>query len=209
MVRDPEERVFTQGYNLKRKTVNQLYSYPNVAHVNNKSLKFRPAIMDNIAYRVICGKATLFLEAMRRFPDEEIFIVMDVDMIVIKSLKGLREEMMDYDLGAVWVNEGKIMGGFIAIRRCYMMKRFLKEWGKKMSWGRYTYNKDQPALAEVFNKYLGKVEFLSLPRQYLDHTENLNSYVWSAHKVKNFGSKKSRAIKYADYVNIMRGNING
>jgi len=63
----------------------------------------------------------------------------------------------------------------------------------------YTYNKDQPAMAKTFNKFHGKIEFLLLTRQYLDHLERKNSYVWSAHKSNKLGAKRIRVKKYSKY----------
>ena len=210
LLHEPNMKVFIQGYNLKPYQVKKIKTFSNVVFFKNDKLYFDKSIMDETHYRVICWKANQFLEAFEKFPDEELYIIMDVDMILIQPLTELKEQMNNYDLGAVWVNKGKIMGGFNAIKRTPIMVEFLESWSKKMTTGRYTYNKDQPSMAKTFNEFLGKIEFLLLTRQYLDHLEREDSYVWSAHKVKNFGTKESRFKKYKNYtrtIKIERGII--
>ena len=197
---EPDMKVFIQGYNLTKDQIKSIKSFKNVVLLKNDKLYFDKSIMDKIEYRVICWKANQFLEAFEKFPDEDLFIIMDIDMILVKPLTQLKKQMIDYDFGAVWVHKNKIMGGFNAIKRNSIMVEFLKSWSNKMTAGRYTYNKDQPTMAKTFNKFLGKIDFLLLSRQYLDASENINSYVWSAHKSKKLGSKKQRFIKYQKYI---------
>ena len=199
LLHEPDMKVFIQGYNLTKKQLKEINSFSNVVLLKNDKLEFDKSIMDKIEYRVICWKANQFLEAFERFPDEDLFIIMDVDMILVQPLTKLKNDMKNYDLGAVWVSRKKIMGGFNAIRRSHIMVDFLKSWSKKITTGRYTYNKDQSAMAKTFNEFLGKIDFLLLTRQYLDHLEKKDSYVWSAHKVSTRGLKIKRFKKYTDY----------
>jgi len=196
---EPDMKVFIQGYNLTEEQEEEINSFKNVVLLKNDELKFDIKLMNKIEYRVICWKANQFLEAFKKFPEEDLFIIMDVDMILVQSLTELKEQMKSHDLGAVWVGEKKIMGGFNAIRKTPIMVEFLKSWSKKMTTGIYTYNKDQPSMAKTFNEFSGKIEFLLLTRQYLDHLEREESYVWSAHKSDKLDSKHIRVKKYSNY----------
>jgi len=199
LLHEPDMKVFIQGYNLTKEQEKEIKSFKNVVLLKNDILFFDKNIMDKIEYRIICWKANQFLEAFEKFPDEDLFIIMDVDMVIVKPLTKLKKQMEKHDLGAVWVRKNKIMGGFNAIRRTPIMIEFLKSWSKKMTTGRYTYNKDQPSMAKTFNEFLGKIEFLLLTRQYLDHLEREDSYIWSAHKSKKLGRKRKRVKKYKKY----------
>lgn len=198
LLHEPNMKVFIQGYNLTEEQEKEIKCFKNVILLKNDELIFNNT-MKKIEYRVICWKANQFLEAFKRFPDEDLFIIMDVDMILVKPLTKLKEQMKNYDLGAVWVHRKKIMGGFNAIKRTPIMVEFLESWSKKMTTGIYTYNKDQPAMAKTFNKFIGKFDFLLLTRQYLDHLEKEDSYVWSAHKSQKLDSKHIRVEKYSNY----------
>jgi len=204
LLHEPDMKVFIQGYNLTKEQAKTINSFKNVVLFKNDKLKFDKKTMDKIEFRVICWKANQFLEAFEKFPDEDLYIIMDVDMIFIQPLTKLKEQMKSYDLGAVWVGPKKIMGGFNAIRKTPVMIEFLESWSKKMTTGRYTYNKDQPSMAKTFNEFLGKIEFLILPRLYLDDMEKNNSYVWSAHKVSRRGTKESRIKKYKEHVDKIK-----
>lgn len=198
LLHEPNMKVFIQGYNLTKEQEHEIKSFSNVILLKNDFLCLTSE-MRKIEYRVICWKANQFLEAFKKFPDEELFIIMDVDMILVKPLIKLKEQMKNHDLGAVWVSRKKIMGGFNAIRRTPIMAKFLESWSKKMTTGIYTYNKDQPSMAKTFNEFVGKIEFLLLTRQYLDHLEREESYVWSAHKSNKLDSKQIRVKKYSNY----------
>jgi hypothetical protein len=136
------------------------------------------------------------LEAFDRFPDENLFIITDVDMLMVNPLTDLKEDMKTYDVGVVWVGDTKIMGGFVAVKRNKRTREFLETWNNIMTTGRYFYNKDQPALSTTFKKYYKKLDFLLLSRQYVDQTSNAGSYIWSSHKIMKFGSKRKKRSQY-------------
>ena len=140
---EPDMKVFIQGYNLTEEQEQEIKCFKNVVLLKNDRLIFNDRTMQKIEYRVICWKANQFLEAFDRFPDEDLFILMDVDMILVKPFTELKKQMKNYDLGAVWVHNTKIMGGFNVIRRNPIMVKFLEKWSKRMTTGIYTYNKDQ------------------------------------------------------------------
>ena len=195
-INEPNEKVFIQGYNLSDKQVKHLKSYKNVAAVNNESLKQNRAKMDRLEHYIINQKAKQILEAFDRFPDENLFIITDVDMLMVNPLRQLREDMKMYDVGVVWVADKKVMGGFVAVKRNKRTREFLESWDHLMTKGRYFYNKDQPALAKTFSNYRGKIDFLLLTRQYLDQASNYDSFIWSSHKVKSFGTKRQKGHQY-------------
>jgi hypothetical protein len=195
-VNEPNEKVFIQGYNLSDKMMAKLKAYENVVAVNNEDLTRSKARMDRLEHYIINQKAKQMLEAFDRFPEEDLFIITDVDMLMVNPLTDLKEDMKTYDVGVVWVDEDKIMGGFVAVRRSKRTREFLEMWGGIMTKGRYFYNKDQPALAKTFKSYYKKLDFLLLSRQYVDQASNNSSYIWSAHKCMRYGSKRQKRSQY-------------
>ena len=204
-VNEPNERVFVQGYNLDKEMMEELESLKNVAAVNNRKIVFNQRRMGRLEYFIINQKAKQLLEAFDRFPDENLFIITDVDMLMVNPLIKMRESMKSYDIGVVWVNDKKIMGGFVAVRRSKRTRKFLESWDKIMSDGKYFYNKDQPALSQTFNDYRGKLDFLLLSRRYLDQASSSDSCIWSAHKVKMYGSKQKKKEQYRNKLQEMMG----
>jgi hypothetical protein len=207
-VNEPNEKIFVQGYNLDENMIAELESYRNIAAVNNENVKREQHKMDRLEYYIINQKARQILEAFDRFPEENLFIITDVDMLMVNPMTDLREDMKTYDVGLVWVGHKKIMGGFVAVRRSKRTREFLEVWDGIMREGKYFYNKDQPALSRTFRHYQARLDFLLLTRQYLDHASSYDSYIWSAHKVKKFGSKKARKSQYKKKLQKMLNGYN-
>jgi len=203
-INEPKEKIFIQGYNLTSHMVRKLESYENVAAVNNEKLVHNRRKMNAMEHYIINQKARQILEAFDRFPKEDLFIITDVDMLMINPLTELRRDMKTYDVGVVWVSDKKVMGGFVAVTRKKRTREFLESWDRTMRTGRYYYNKDQPALSKTFNKFTEKLDFLLLTRQYLDAASSPDSYIWSSHKVKQHGTKDEKNLEYSNKLKQMR-----
>jgi len=92
LLHEPDMKVFIQGYNLTEEQEQEIKCFENVVLLKNDRLRLNDK-MHRIEYRVICWKANQFLEAFDRFPEEDLFIVMDVDMILAQPLTELKEQM--------------------------------------------------------------------------------------------------------------------
>lgn len=212
-VHEPDTRIHFHTYNLSNGQVRKLESYSNNVHVDNTDMKFDPKISepyfrggvvieDPLRFQITCRKGEFLLKSMDKFPEEDLFVVMDVDMLVIQSLNALRKQMKDHDIGVMRVGNEKIAGGFIVARPTEKGKYFLSTFDKLVMKDRLYLCKDQKTLAKVYNETNTEVKFLLLDRRYLDHSSGEEAYIWSAHKSK-FGTKIERYKKYLEYVEKM------
>ncbi len=211
-VHEPSTKIHFHTYNLSDEQVKELESYSNTAYVDNAKLKFDPEIADAynnhlnkddpLRFQITCRKGEFLLKSMKRFPDEDLFIVMDVDMVVIRCLDDLRNQMKGNDVGVIRSGKRKIAGGFIIVRPTEKGKYFLTLFDKLVMQDRLYLCKDQKTLAKVYEKSHKKIKFLQLGRGYLDHSSGEEAYIWSAHKSK-FGTKIERYKKYLEYVEKM------
>lgn len=212
-IHEPYTKIHFHTYNLSNDQVKELESYSSTAYVDNEDMKFDPKISDAyyknlnrndpLRFQITCRKGEFLLKSMDRFLEEDLFVVMDVDMLVMQPLNALREQMRSHDVGIIRVGPGKIMGTFFVARSTDAGKHFLRSFNKQVMDGRLYLCKDQKTLAKVYEEtHEYKVKFMQLDRRYLDHSSEKKSYIWSAHKSK-FGSKEQRYKKYLKVVKLM------
>ncbi len=216
-VHEPSTKIYFHTYNLSEDQVEELESYSNTAYVDNMKLKFDPKISDAyykhlnetdpLRFQLTCRKGEYILKAMSKFPEEDLFIVMDVDMLLRCPLNDLRKQMKDCDIGIVKRSETKIAGGFCAASSTKGAKHFLTMFDKLVMKDRLYLCKDQKTLSRVYNETNTKIKFLLLDGRYLDHSSSEKSYIWSAHK-SSFGTKQERYEKYLKVVKQMEGKRN-
>lgn len=209
-IHEPETKIYFHTFNLSDKQIDEIKSFPNTAHIDNKKMKFDIKISDAyknrynpLRFQITCRKGEFMLAAMKRFPDEDLFIIMDVDMLMIKPLRDLKTQMKNYDVGIMRVGHGKIMGTFFCARSTAGGKLYLKIFNEQAMDGRLYLCKDQKTLDKVYVETNDKIKFLLLDRRYLDHLSNKDSYIWSAHKSK-FGTKTERFKKYLEVLKRMK-----
>jgi hypothetical protein len=148
-----------------------------------------------LSWMIIEHKASFFKNSMEKFPGY-LHVMLDSDMMVIKSLDSLKREMMGMDMGGIVVHDKKIAGGFLAANTTPIAEKFVAETSERLLDSNYFYDKDQPLLAEMYHKYMGLgMKWFHADRRYLDHLERDESYIWSAHKTQ-YGVKDVRFEKY-------------
>lgn len=194
-VHEPEEKIMTFGVNLEFDQEEYLK-----AKVECSMLQIiLPPEKEELAWHVIEHKASYLKSAMKLWLRENLYIMMDVDMLLLKPLTEMKNAMRQfgYDMACVRANPDKICGGFYAFRNTGVVCNMLREWDDYLMDGDYFFDKDQPSLALLVRKYEFEagLKVLSLPRTYLDHRSKSESIVWSAHK-SEFGEKHQRFELY-------------
>jgi hypothetical protein len=212
-IHEPETKIYFHTFNLSDNQIDEIKSFPNTAYIDNKKMKFDIKIADAynkhlnrndpLRFQITCRKGEFMLASMKKFPDEDLFIIMDVDMLMIRPLNDLKIQMKNHDVGIVRVGPGKIMGTFFAARSTKRGKQFLSIFNKQVMTDRLYLCKDQKTLDKVYTETNKNIKFLLLDRRYLDHSSNKDSYIWSAHK-SAFGSKVERFKKYIEVLERMR-----
>ena len=162
---------------------------------------------------LLIGKKAWYLKkSFKVFPKEDLYILLDVDMLLLKPLTNFKKQMKKYDMAGVFgevKEEVKISGGFLAFRPTEVIRRLIEEWDKFLSSGSYYWNKDQPSLAKLYLKHMESIRFLNVPREmYLNTSLDENSVVWSAHKSR-YGSKEGRYKVYLARLQRMRKEKHG
>ena len=152
-----------------------------------------------LAWKIIEHKMSFLKNSMEMFPGQ-LHIMLDSDMMVLRSLNTLKQEMVGMDIGGIMVHNKKVAGGILIANTTSMAEKFIVETSGRLLDGNYWYDKDQPLLAEMRNKYMALgLRWLQLDRIYLDHLEREDSYIWSAHKTQ-YGTKDERFEKYKKYL---------
>ena len=216
-IHEPKSKIYAHTFNLSDEQIEELNTYPNITAVEYNKIQFDPKKADTyygelngtdpLRFQLTCRKGEYMLKAMSKFPEEDLFIVMDVDMLLRCPLNDLRKRMKDCDIGIVKRSETKIAGGFCAASSTEGAKHFLTMFDKLVMKDRLYLCKDQKTLSRVYNETNTKIKFLLLDGRYLDYGSSEKSYIWSAHKSK-FGSKEEKYEKYLKVVKQMEGKKN-
>lgn len=207
---EPAERICAYGIDLTETQVEILKSYGvHYFEYNINSLpiftyrKYRK-ITDATRLFITHSQACFLLSSFEKFPEENLFIIMDVDCLLVRPLDELKEEMGRHDLAGIILNESKIACGFKAVNPTDISRRMIKEWNDFLLDGCYYGNKDQFSFMEFYKKYRDDIRFLELDYRYIDPQSKEDSYVWSAHKSK-FGIKAERFEFYRKELEKMKG----
>jgi hypothetical protein len=201
-IHEPEGKFALNTFNLPDQQLDELKSFESIVFVKNEEVFFDPLKATSRLYQLVCRKGGFILETMDRY-DDELFISMDTDMLLIRELDELKTEMKNSDIGFVHVHSRKVLSGFIAISRTKAARDYIEEYHKRATKGKLCHENDQPILAQIHEKYKNKMKFLHLSRRYLDHLSHDNAFIWSAHK-SNFGSKDERYKTYFDKLREMK-----
>ena len=192
---EKEAGVVIFSFNLTESHIKELTSYSNVIEVTNKKLSFDSNIASHWLYQLVCEKGKFILDTMEKYDNDELFINMDVDMILVNNLEELKSDMKNQDVGFVHVSDAKIMSGFLAANNTKNSRIYFSEFYKRATTGKRCHEKDQPVLAKIYNEMKDKMKFVLLDRRYLDHTSNKDAIIWSAHKT-DYGIKNERYELY-------------
>jgi len=161
---------------------------------------------EEVRFHIISRKASMILQVLQE-TDDGLYVMMDVDMLLLRPLTVLKEVMWHFDMGAVTAHREKFCGGFYAFRCTTMSIAFLTQWEMFLTTGKLYWDKDQPSMASIANKLIREEDFrvLSLPRTFLDHKSLAHSFVWSAHK-SELGSKAERFNIYSSMLEKMKSD---
>ena len=175
-------------------------------HMINSKKRPRYSIRQTVSYKngtspadcIICHKIQFMLDTMEKI-EGDVYILTDIDMILNRPLEGLDGE---WDIAGFLVKQDKVAGGFLAAKKNERAMKFLEEYNKFLITPPHFFNKDQPSLAKFYNRYSDNlITWKQMSRDYLDHTCNPNSFIWSAHKLE-FGSKFKRLLKFKERFGI-------
>lgn len=202
----PEIGVHAHGVNLTRNQLRELKSFGNVKKVSTYQIKHDVEVSYEFAFQVIERKAFFFRETFDQFPDMDMYILMDVDTLVVNPLTKLEGTMEKYDMAGVMTSPTKIMGGFLVAKNIPVVKEYWKELDEfLMDGGGFYYNKDQPAIFRLYKRYKDRIRFLGLGFEYLNiwSKDEDSVYVWSAHKLE-YGDKEQRYNLYKEKLKRMK-----
>jgi hypothetical protein len=131
--------------------------------------------------------------------DADVFVQLDIDMLINRPLDQITG---DFDVGGFRLADWKVAGGLLVAQPTEMAFKFLNEYNDGLVTPPYFWDKDQPLLARLYNKYEGSgLKWLQLGRDHLDYSNDPNSYIWSAHK-SEYGNKD---VRLARFVKRMEG----
>jgi len=202
-IHEPKERIFLWTFNLSKELYQYLESYDNViGGVTTKILK-----NDMTVFQIICSRGGIVLDVMEKFPDEDHYIITDVDMIMVNPLHEFKKLMPEYDMAVVKAEMAeKFCGGFIAFRKTKSTIYFLTKFNNMCMSGDFYYNKDQPILTKLVRKFQEQMKFLFLSRMYMDQFSREKAFLWSAHK-KEISSKEQRYMEYSIKLKEMKNGL--
>ncbi len=175
-------------------------------HMINSKKRPKGSTRQTVSYKngtspadcIICHKIKFMLDTMNKM-DGDVYILTDIDMILNRPLESLDGE---WDIAGFVVRTDKVAGGFLAAKKNEQSLKFLNEYNTFLTTPPHFFNKDQPGLAKLYNKYSGNlIIWKQMTREYLDHTCNPNSFIWSAHKLE-FGGKAKRLLKFKQRLDI-------
>jgi hypothetical protein len=187
---EPKAKVVIFGFNLTEKQETQLENTESVIEVINTAGEIN-------FWNLVCQKCYFVLEVMRKYPGEDLYIVMDIDTLIISPLDELKRDMVRHDIGLIVVSKTKVPSGFLVFKET--AKGFLSDYHNEVYVkGTLSVKKiEQKILAKLYRNNK-KLKFLILSRDYIDNHFKLDSFIWSAHKL-NLGVKDMK-IKLFTYV---------
>lgn len=207
VINEPEERVCVYGIGLAESQVKELCSYSCVSYVPvalQKTEFIHRQRRDKKAARIIQRIASFFLESFYRFPEEKLYMILDVDSLVVNPLTKIKREMENHDMG-ISVSRGsmQIRTGFVLVSPTEASKELVKDWDSLLMEGPCHWGKGQFTLFRLYQERENEMRFLEFGIPYRDPASNRESYIWSAYKTK-FGSKANRYERYGKKLKKMK-----
>lgn len=208
-IKEPDTKIYAHTFNLSQNQTKEIESYPNVSFVEEQ-IKFDYSIADKydiglnkgkpLRFQLTCRRGKYVLDAMKHFSNQKLFVIMDVDTLVIQPLDELKRKMKNHDVGVVWVGKDKIASGFFAVKNTERGIHYLKQFYNVAMNGRLFLCKDQKSMAKVYEDVKNKTNFLLIDRRYLDYACSEDAFVWSGHK-SQYGTKDEKCKLYINVVN--------
>jgi len=196
-VHEPKAKVVIFGFDLTLEQITYLENVEYVLEVYNTAGEID-------FWDLVCQKCWFVLETMRKYPGRRLYVITDVDMLIVNSLRVMKKGMHKCDVGLIVVSENKVSSGFLVFKET--AKNFLNEYHNKVYVkGDIRIKKiEQKMLAKIYRSYItnDKLKFLVLSRKYIDNVFELDSFVWSAHKL-NYGKKDTRLKLFSHVANDM------
>jgi len=199
---EPNIKVVVYLFNVKKQIMYHMYDHPNVIDVKMRKMRYMSELGTRWRFQLVCRKGGLLLEVMDEYPDEDMFMLTDVDLLFRSNLLVARQKMIYRDIGFVLsmskTNTYKAMSGLIFVKNNKRARRYMTEYHKNASAGRAHKQKEQLELGRLYDKYkrAGWCKFLLLEYdKYIDPFARQDSYIWSPHK-SQLGSKDKRYTKF-------------
>lgn len=204
-IHEPKAKIYINSFNLTVDQLKELQEIDLSIVVRVEELQFDSKKADEyhkglnkgkpLRFQLTCQRGRYLLEAMEVFEDESLFIISDVDTLMINPLSELKKQMESHDIGVVRVSDTKICSGFFAASNTDNAKKYLSAFYTNAMDGRLFLCKDQKTMARIHEEMKDKINFLYIDRRYLDHTCQDDSFMWSGHKTP-FGTKEQKYQKY-------------
>jgi len=198
---EPKAKIYISAINFNNKSIKYFKTLKNVLEI--KQIKLNKVGSKGFhgqrgiwMAQIISIRSAVFLEVIKKYPDEDLYINTDVDMLMINKLDKLRQNMKNNDIG-ICVNKDKVKGGFVCIKNNKNTRKFIDIWDKTCN-GKYIETIDQIGLSKAYVELKDKFKVYNLGFQYLDPFCDKDSYVWSAHKTL-YGKKDNR-LELFNYV---------
>jgi len=207
-IMETEAKIYISAINFNSKSLRYFNKLKNVIEIKQTKLD----VLDSKNYvgkrgkwmaQIISMRSTVFLEAIKKYPNENLYITTDVDMLMIKNLKKLIQNMKNNDIG-IYINNNKIMAGFICIKNTKNAIKFIKIWNKLCN-GKYIETIDQIGLHKSYMKLKDKIKIYNIGIQYIDPFCDVNSFLWSAHK-NTTGSKDLKFSIFQSFIKSIEKN---
>lgn len=213
MIHEPEERIGIYGVKLTKGQVRKLHSYSCVDYIPSALQRTHYVFWkrdDVQAARIIQRIASFLLESFRRFPGEKLYMVLDVDSLLVNPLTELKQKMVDYDMGVSlgrtkarpgFVRQART--GFVPVNPTKASKTLVKDWHRLLMRGPCHWSKGQMTLFQLYEDRRNKMRFLRFGISYRDPASKNESYIWSAYKT-TYGSKAERYMLYQKKLEEMK-----
>jgi hypothetical protein len=208
---EPDIGVYIHGINLHKKSINQLRNnYSNIIDVTNTKIKYVPEDSwrphgkgHGWFAKVISLRAGSIIKAMKKFPHEEYFVLIDTDMCVVNPLDDVKQLIEDNDIVMIPLETKqfslKISAGFLIFSRTPNSIKFLNTFNKYSLIKPYRKQHDQTALVNAYREHEGYLKYGIVGNEYIDHLQRNDTYIWSAHKSIS-GKKKHKMKLFSHFV---------
>ncbi len=211
MIFEPDIGVYIHGINLHKKVFNQLKNdYSNVLDITNTKVKhipeesYRPTGKGHGWFaKMISLRAGATVAAMRRFPDEEYFVQIDTDMVVVRPLDDVKKLASENDIVIIPLETKagglKVSAGFLIFSRSEGSIHFLNTFHRYSIQKPYKRQLDQIALANAYKENEKWLKCGFVGYEYIDHLQKNDTFIWSAHKSIS-GKKKHKKKLFKNFV---------
>lgn len=207
---EPEAKIYISAINFNNKSLRYFNKLKNVIKVKRININIinsenHKGKRGKWMTQIISIRSAIFLEVIKKYPNEDLYITTDVDMLMVNNLKNLRQNMKNSDVG-IYIKKDKVMAGFVCIKNIESGIKFVKLWDKVCD-GRYIETIDQIGLHKSYIELKDKIKIYNIGIQYLDPFCDENSFLWSAHK-SSTGPKDLKFDIFNTFIRSIKKNKN-